>query len=78
MGGRELAERVTPLRPGIRVLYVSGYTDDEVLRHGVMEEDVAFLQKPFTAETLVDRVRGLLDETVPAPTAQGAPKAQAT
>ena len=62
MGGRELAERVAPLRPGIRVLYVSGYTDDEVLRHGVMEDEVAFLQKPFTAEALLERVRGLLDD----------------
>jgi CheY-like chemotaxis protein len=61
MGGRELAERVAPLRPGIEVLYVSGYTDDEVLRHGVMEADVAFLQKPFTPEALVERVRELLD-----------------
>jgi CheY-like chemotaxis protein len=78
MGGRELSERVAALRPGMPVLYVSGYTDDEVLRHGVMEEEVAFLQKPFTAESLLDRVRGLLDETVPAPTAQAAPKARAT
>ena len=61
MGGRELAERIAPLRPGIRVLYVSGYTDDEVLRHGVMEAEMAFLQKPFTASALLERVRGLLD-----------------
>jgi PAS domain S-box-containing protein len=76
MGGRELAERVSPLRPGIRVLYVSGYTDDEVLRHGVMEAEVAFLQKPFTSDALLDRVRCLLDEAVSAPTAQAASKAQ--
>jgi PAS domain S-box-containing protein len=78
MGGRELAERVSPLRPGIRVLYVSGYTDDEVLRHGVMEAEVAFLQKPFTSETLLHRVRGLLDDPVPTSAAQGVSKAQAT
>ncbi len=67
MGGRELSERVAPLRPGIKVLYVSGYTDDEVLRHGVMEAEVAFLQKPFTPAVLLDRVRALLEETPPAP-----------
>ncbi len=67
MGGRELAERVAPLRPGIRVLYVSGYTDDEVLRHGVMEAEMAFLQKPFTAAALLERVRGLLDGGPPSP-----------
>jgi two-component system cell cycle sensor histidine kinase/response regulator CckA len=78
MGGRELAERVSPLRPGIRVLYVSGYTDDEVLRHGVMEAEVAFLQKPFSSEALLHRVRGLLDEAVPASAAQEATKAHTT
>jgi PAS domain S-box-containing protein len=67
MGGRELSERVAHLRPGIRLLYVSGYTDDEVLRHGVMEAEVAFLQKPFTAEALLERIRTLLDESTPAP-----------
>jgi PAS domain S-box-containing protein len=67
MGGRELSERVATLRPGTKVLFVSGYTDDEVLRHGVMEAEVAFLQKPFTPEVLLDRVRALLEETPPAP-----------
>jgi len=63
MGGRELAQRVAPLRPGVQVLYVSGYTDDEVLRHGVMEAEVAFLQKPFTATALLGKVRSVLDGT---------------
>jgi CheY-like chemotaxis protein len=61
MGGRELAERAALLRPGVKVLYVSGYTDDAVLRHGVMEAEVEFLQKPFTATALVRRVRAILD-----------------
>jgi DNA-binding NarL/FixJ family response regulator len=64
MGGRELAERLAPLRPGAKVLYVSGYTDDAVLRHGVMEAEVAFLQKPFTAEGLARRVRSVLGPAV--------------
>jgi CheY-like chemotaxis protein len=59
MGGRELVEALTPLYPEIRVLYVSGYTDDEVLRRGV--SDVELIHKPFTADELLRKVRGLLD-----------------
>jgi two-component system cell cycle sensor histidine kinase/response regulator CckA len=59
MGGRELVEALTPLYPEIRVLYVSGYTDDEVLRRGVSE--VELIHKPFTADELLRKIRGLLD-----------------
>jgi signal transduction histidine kinase/ActR/RegA family two-component response regulator len=61
MSGRELAERLTPLRPDLSVLYMSGYTDDAVIRHGVLGAGTAFLQKPFTPVTLVQRVRETLD-----------------
>jgi PAS domain S-box-containing protein len=61
MNGRLLAERLEVARPGIRVLYMSGYTDDAILREGVREEDVALLQKPFTAEGLARMVRQVLD-----------------
>jgi PAS domain S-box-containing protein len=60
-GGRELAERLRVVRPGTKVLYVSGYTDDAILRHGVLDQGVAFLQKPFTAAELAQMVRQVLD-----------------
>ncbi len=72
LGGRELAERVTALRPGCKVLFTSGYTDDAVVRHGVHEAEVAFLQKPFTPAQLAQKVREVLDrEAPPAPPAAG-------
>ncbi len=61
MSGRELAERMTALRPELGVLYMSGYTDDAVIRHGVLGADTAFLQKPFTPAALIQRVRETLD-----------------
>jgi signal transduction histidine kinase/ActR/RegA family two-component response regulator len=63
MSGRELAERLAPLRPELSVLYMSGYTDDAVIRHGVLGAGTAFLQKPFTPAALVLRVRETLDLT---------------
>ena len=60
MSGHELARRVQLLRPGIKVLYMSGHTDDSVVRHGVLEGESAFLQKPFTSGSLARKVRDLL------------------
>jgi CheY-like chemotaxis protein len=60
MGGRELAERATRLRPELRVLFMSGYTDDAVVRHGVVEDKVGFVHKPFTPDTIERRVRDAL------------------
>lgn len=61
MGGRVLADQIAKQRPGIRVLYVSGYTDDAIVRHGVLEPGVNYLEKPFTPDTLAKKVRGVLE-----------------
>jgi CheY-like chemotaxis protein len=68
MGGGELVERLTALRPDLRVLYISGYTSDEVLRRGVQDTETGFLHKPFTSDGLMRTVRGVLDGAAPATT----------
>jgi signal transduction histidine kinase len=60
MSGRQLAEHLGPRWPDMKVLYMSGYTDDAILRYGVREEEVSFLQKPFSSEGLVAKVRQVL------------------
>jgi FixJ family two-component response regulator len=61
VSGRHLASEVAELRPGTPVLYMSGYTDDAVLRHGVLDAGLAYLEKPFTPGTLLRKVREVLD-----------------
>lgn len=62
MSCRELAERLTSLRPETRVLYMSGYTDDTIVNQGVLEKGVDFIQKPFTLVGLARKVREVLDK----------------
>ncbi len=62
MGGREVAEALRARHAGLKVLYVSGYTDDAVVRHGIVEATDAFLQKPFTPLALARKVRAVLDQ----------------
>ena len=61
LGGRQLAERLLVLHPEMKVLFQSGYTDDAVVRHGVLQEKVHFLQKPYSPADLAMKVREVLD-----------------
>ncbi len=63
MSGRELAETVLAARPGLKVLYMSGYTDDAIVHHGVVEDSMHFIGKPFNAESLTRKIRDVLDLT---------------
>jgi FixJ family two-component response regulator len=65
MGGRKLAETLLAQHPELRVLFMSGYTDDAVVRHGVLQANTNFLQKPFTPNSLAKRVREVLDQDLP-------------
>lgn len=67
MSGRELADRLIQKLPSLRMLYVSGYTDDSVVRHGLQQERVHLLQKPFTPDDLLAHVRRALEAPPPQP-----------
>jgi two-component system, cell cycle sensor histidine kinase and response regulator CckA len=62
MGGKELVEKISAIRPDIKALYVSGYANSAILRHGVLDTGIPLLQKPFSVNMLLRKIRELLDE----------------
>ncbi len=64
MNGRELAEKITSLYPEIKVIYISGYTDDVIVHHGMLDPDINFLEKPFTVSKLLSKIREVLDTKI--------------
>jgi YesN/AraC family two-component response regulator len=62
MSGPQLAEQLLSLHPQIKVLYMSGYTDNAILHHGVLKDGVNYIQKPFTIDGLARKMREVLDK----------------
>jgi DNA-binding NarL/FixJ family response regulator len=62
MNGRELADSLVVLHPETKVLFTSGYTDDAIVHHGVLNDGVAFIGKPYSLSVLAKKVRDVLDE----------------
>ena len=68
-GGRELAQRLSKLRPGLPIIFMSGYTNDELTRRGLLDPGIPFLEKPFSPEELARVVQGVLDTAPSQPSA---------
>jgi two-component system cell cycle sensor histidine kinase/response regulator CckA len=64
MSGRQLADGFMKIKPGAKVIFMSGYTDDAIIRHGVLRPGTAYLQKPFSAEALGRKIRDVLDSKI--------------
>jgi len=62
MGGKELVDQLKSVRPESKILFMSGFTDDAIIHHGVSDDGVFFLQKPFSTECLAAKVREVLDQ----------------
>ncbi len=64
MNGQELAKRASAVKPGLKVLFMSGYTDDAIVHHGVIEDSVHFIQKPFSTEDFLVKIRNVFNSVV--------------
>jgi CheY-like chemotaxis protein len=62
--GPELTRQLIEQRPALKVIYMSGYTEDAIVQHGVLEPGIAFLNKPFTSQTLGQKIRDVLDSRI--------------
>ena len=67
ISGRQLAERIQSVAPSVRVIYMSGYADDAITQHGVLDPRLAFIQKPFTSNVVLAKVREVLSAPEPPP-----------
>ena len=61
--GKNIADKILQLFPGIPVIFMSGYTDDAIVHHGVLDKNTNFIQKPFSIIALVQKIRNILDNT---------------
>jgi two-component system, cell cycle sensor histidine kinase and response regulator CckA len=66
ISGKELADELTKMLPDLKVLFMSGYTDEAIVHHGILDSTVEFIQKPFTPAALGTKVRQVLDATATA------------
>jgi two-component system cell cycle sensor histidine kinase/response regulator CckA len=73
--GRTLERRLRELAPHLRIVFTSGYTDDAIVHHGVLDEGTNFIQKPFTPAALGDKIRGVLDLAAPAQSSDASKRA---
>jgi CheY-like chemotaxis protein len=71
MGGRELADKFAAIYPQMRILFTSGYTDEAIVHHNILNRKVAFIQKPFTPQAVARKVREVLDAAPAAPSPVG-------
>ena len=65
MSGSEVAREILTMKPLAKVLFMSGYTEDTVMRHRILDRGASFIEKPFTPESLMRKVRDLLDDAAP-------------
>jgi YesN/AraC family two-component response regulator len=62
MNGKELADRLSQKYPGLKIIFFSGYTDEGIVQHGILQSGTEFIHKPFSQQTLVQKIRNVLDE----------------